>query len=488
MTKEHKQEYLALIIRQKTAALERNKQRSHRYIATRQNEEELLSLSNQPICKPKKLKTEEAVPMTDEDFLIAELNVDSQRYYAFVETLFVIDQNYFPRLSEISYDDYIRTIVDTTNIVFQSQNDLDIKIEIIISNIVYLNIVQPKSQEPYAYESILRQSVSDYERYDSIVLLWYQPWEGPHGAQGYAILKGACHPSYKIMYVLPYQNAAFYLAHEFGHQLGLNHQVDTPCFTTSYMSVMTKSHTASYEQARWTKCENNWINENICLFECLFNKPDNYQPIKNKYSTLPGKRMSNDQQAKMIEPNSRSLGEVSSFTFMPSNLASRCLYLRYYIGGSNGEYKYAYSPMLPGSECGENSICYLDKCVSKNDINPSLFNNDFDTEILYLNTHCSSSNNPKELSASNYDSRHNIECIDWENDFLCEPSQSCPKPDDSSTLDLYIKHVCCAKCSSKVNSIITLFNQARVYRTSPMFVLIILTSLSFFTYKLTKIL
>ncbi|CAF4286316.1 unnamed protein product, partial [Rotaria sordida] len=30
------------------------------------------------------------------------------------------------------------------------------------------------------------------------------------------------------------------------------------------------------------------------------------------------------------------LGEVSSFTFMSSDVASRCLYLRYYIGESNG--------------------------------------------------------------------------------------------------------------------------------------------------------
>jgi hypothetical protein len=33
-----------------------------------------LSLSIQPICQPKKFKTEEAAPMTDDDFLIAELN------------------------------------------------------------------------------------------------------------------------------------------------------------------------------------------------------------------------------------------------------------------------------------------------------------------------------------------------------------------------------------------------------------------------------
>lgn len=43
--------------------------------------------------------------------------VNSQRYYAFVETLFVIDRTYFPQLSSISYEDYIRVIVDTTNIV-----------------------------------------------------------------------------------------------------------------------------------------------------------------------------------------------------------------------------------------------------------------------------------------------------------------------------------------------------------------------------------
>ncbi len=50
-------------------------------------------------------------------FLLFLSFVDSQRYYAFVETLFVIDQNYFPPLSFISYEQYIQTMVDTTNIV-----------------------------------------------------------------------------------------------------------------------------------------------------------------------------------------------------------------------------------------------------------------------------------------------------------------------------------------------------------------------------------
>jgi hypothetical protein len=51
-------------------------------------------------------------------FLLLFLSViHTQRYYAFVETLFVIDQNYFPRLSYISYEQYVQTMVDTTNIV-----------------------------------------------------------------------------------------------------------------------------------------------------------------------------------------------------------------------------------------------------------------------------------------------------------------------------------------------------------------------------------
>ncbi|CAF1505143.1 unnamed protein product [Rotaria magnacalcarata] len=276
------------------------------------------------------------------------------------------------------------------------------------------------------------------------------------------------------MYLIPYQNAAFYLAHEFGHQLGLVHQVDTPCYTNSYMSVMTKSHTVSYEQARWSQCENKWINNNICQFDCLFNKPDNYEPIKNKYATLPGQLMNNDQQAKMIEPNKNSLGEVSSFTFMPSDVSSRCLYFRYYIDESSGENKYAFSPMLPGSECGENSICYLDKCVSNSDLDSSVLIKDYDIEILNLHTHCTSGHKPEDLTASNHDPHNRIQCIDWENDFLCQKSQKCPKDDASSTVDLYRKHICCATCSKDINSVVDTFNRARLNQTRSTFTFIII--------------
>lgn len=109
--------------------------------------------------------------------------VCSTRYYAFVETLFIIDPQYFPAMSSISYEDYVQTIVNTANIVskivltrrtffvfllflkiFQSSNDLDVKIEMIVSKILQLNIAEPKKQDPTAYEGKVRQQVPDYDR------------------------------------------------------------------------------------------------------------------------------------------------------------------------------------------------------------------------------------------------------------------------------------------------------------------------------------
>lgn len=50
-------------------------------------------------------------------FLFSFSLVSSKRYYAFVETLFVIDRDYFPQPSMMSYEEYVRAMVDTTNIV-----------------------------------------------------------------------------------------------------------------------------------------------------------------------------------------------------------------------------------------------------------------------------------------------------------------------------------------------------------------------------------
>lgn len=53
-------------------------------------------------------------------FFLFFSTVNCQRYYAFVETLFVIDQRYFPALSSgLSYENYVQIVVDTANMVIE---------------------------------------------------------------------------------------------------------------------------------------------------------------------------------------------------------------------------------------------------------------------------------------------------------------------------------------------------------------------------------
>lgn len=77
------------------------------------------------ICKKRKVSLSipvilmlQSFVFTFELFFLFFLSfVHCQRYYAFVETLFVIDKNYFPQFSTIGYEQYVQTIVDTANIV-----------------------------------------------------------------------------------------------------------------------------------------------------------------------------------------------------------------------------------------------------------------------------------------------------------------------------------------------------------------------------------
>ncbi|CAF0754543.1 unnamed protein product [Didymodactylos carnosus] len=250
--------------------------------------------------------------------------VQSDRYYAFIELLFVIDKDYFPPLSDISYQDYVQVVVDSANI---SRNDLDIKVELINSKIKYMDhITIPYDGDPGQLYFEKYFNTPEYDVYDSIVLLRYETWD-KYAAQGYAMMGGICDRKHKIMYLAPYQNAGMYLAHEIGHQLGLKHQINTTCFTDAHMSVMTNTHMNSYNLARWTECENNIINENICKYSCLFNQPNGYRPLKNKDVLRPGERISNHQQCKMIEKNKNSyVGENSAWFYGSSSDESSCLH------------------------------------------------------------------------------------------------------------------------------------------------------------------
>ncbi len=134
--------------------------------------------------------------------------------------------------------------------------------------------------------------------------------------------------------------------------------------------------------------------------------------------------------------------------------------------------------MLPGSSCGDNSMCYLDKCVPITELDSSILNPEYEMNVLDLRKHCSSGGDSNVLKSSNHDPHQAIQCINWENDFLCEATRACPRDGDSNAGDLYIKHLCCEKCSSKSTSTLIAFNHVRTHNESSK---ILLSFLLFFS-------
>ena len=124
----------------------------------------------------------------------------------------------------------------------------------------------------------------------------------------------------------------------------------------------------------------------------------------------------------------------------------------------------SYSPLLPASDCGTDSICHRDQCVSTKHLNPSSEQIEYETDILDLSKLCNVGNIQNALKASNTDPRAPVECINWEDDVLCHESQQCPKKDDSSAGALYINHVCCQKCTTEFNQMSRAFNHAKFRR------------------------
>lgn len=118
--------------------------------------------------------------------------------------------------------------------------------------------------------------------------------------------------------------------------------------------------------------------------------------------------------------------------------------------------------MLPGSDCGDDSVCHVDKCVPKSELDSSILTPQYVDDYLDLTKHCKAAGTPNELKASNKDPREEIKCVDWENDFLCEPSATCPDHKDEGYFGLHIRHACCAKCSKKPSIAVAAFsNHAR---------------------------
>lgn len=119
--------------------------------------------------------------------------------------------------------------------------------------------------------------------------------------------------------------------------------------------------------------------------------------------------------------------------------------------------------MLPGSTCGPgDSICYMDKCSPKSEIDPEALQIDYDDNVLNLKSQCSSepATIATALSESNDDPRQPMTCDDWEDDFLCVSKRECPDSGQKGVAALYMNHVCCGKCTTNFDKVIAVFGHA----------------------------
>lgn len=137
--------------------------------------------------------------------------------------------------------------------------------------------------------------------------------------------------------------------------------------------------------------------------------------------------------------------------------------------------------MLPGSTCGENMVCHKDKCVQKSEVDSLISNVEYETNTLDLTNFCKAPGTPSELTASNKDPKTAVQCVNWEDDFMCKPSSECPAGDDEEFVGLYVRHICCAKCSNDPGAVSAMFGDARrnsIHTRDIVFVII----LSFFFF------
>ena len=135
--------------------------------------------------------------------------------------------------------------------------------------------------------------------------------------------------------------------------------------------------------------------------------------------------------------------------------------------------------MLPGSSCGDDSICFSDECVPKSKIDPMFLKQTHDEETLDLSDYCSSGKGPIALSESNQDLKMPLQCIDWENDVLCKDEIPCPSEEQEDHQALYMNHVCCKKCSPTRDQVATIIHGDASFQTSSILLIIISMPFSF---------
>ncbi|KAG5676101.1 hypothetical protein PVAND_005955 [Polypedilum vanderplanki] len=261
--------------------------------------------------------------------------------------------------------------------------------------VVYLEIMETQADEmPHAYgeRNELIDNFCEYqkqlnpkddrnpEHWDMAVYvssLDFFAWEAngsKNGAtMGLATVGGVCQEDFNCIiaefgtnnqFGRPYPSAGFtsvyILAHEIGHNLGMNHDsTGNSCTKEGY--VMSPSR-GSQGETTWSSCSALTVKKLDAWAKCLFDKPSKASSQFDawKFNGKPGVSYTAKDQCEIL------LRDHDAYPFYNSQKSSICESLHCRTPNRSGFF-FA-GPALPGTDCGNESWCDGGECVKRNSI------------------------------------------------------------------------------------------------------------------------
>ncbi|KAL7042361.1 hypothetical protein ACKWTF_001110 [Chironomus riparius] len=287
---------------------------------------------------------------------------------------------------EKKLEDFILSYINGVQSLYH-HHSLGRKIDL---TIVYLEIMEKQPHDmPHAYgeRNELLDNFCDYQKkinpkddrdpqhYDMSVYvsgLDFFAWDKNNNkngvTMGLATVSGVCQENYNCLiaefgtnnqFGRPYPSAGFtsvyILAHEIGHNLGMNHDAtDNSCSKEGY--VMSPSR-GTQGETTWSSCSAS-VMRKLDWAKCLFDTPSVTKYDAWKHHGKPGISYTAKDQCEIL------LRDRDAIPFINGQESTLCENLHCRTPNRSGFY-FA-GPALPGTDCGKGKWCDGGQCVTKN--------------------------------------------------------------------------------------------------------------------------
>ncbi|OQR66332.1 A disintegrin and metalloproteinase with thrombospondin motifs 18-like, partial [Tropilaelaps mercedesae] len=301
----------------------------------------------------------------------------------YIETGIFVDRHMFDAVEKTKPPDTVRAIVNIVMAIlhqvqliyeYQSMKAYDFKLIIVKFEILRNTRTSPNTAggniDRYldsfcAWQCKKLHSLGSRDRWDHAIMLTGLDMFKMSGnvkndkVLGLAWVNGMCRCEYSC--TINEGNsaeAAFVIAHEMGHSLGMQHDGSgNSCDSNKYIM----SDRTGAGKVNWSKCSNDYVKQadRKGQYKCLANeaKPASSAVDIARQAQLPGEEYSASQQCQMaLSPKHKPYTTASA----PFNDVCRELWCL------EGQWATPAHPALDGTKCGSGKWCRQGACVAKN--------------------------------------------------------------------------------------------------------------------------